>query len=152
MVGGRVRRHGWDVVFDALSGASFFPLAEAPGRGDHPIGFMSLFSLLNPAKDFALGAAVKLWFNQTLKRYGTMTHIQIDSKTKHVEVDLDLRGETTPLHVVIESYQLHSSAGETFIDIGGVHTSREWINCLIEDLLQPGSRRFKVPAALKMVL
>ena len=40
---------------------------------------MSLFSFFNPAKDFALEVAVKLWFNQTQNRYGHMTNIQIDS-------------------------------------------------------------------------
>jgi hypothetical protein len=49
---------------------------------------MSLSSLLNPAKDYLLAGAVRLWFNQTHKRYGQMTQIRIDSQNHRIEVEL----------------------------------------------------------------
>ncbi len=113
---------------------------------------MSLFSRLSPAKDYLLAGAVKLWFNQTLKRYGQMTQIRIDSQNHRIELELELRGEASPIQVAVKTYELASEAGETFIALGDIETSREWINHLISDFLPPDKKRFNVPGALKMLL
>ena len=113
---------------------------------------MSLFSLFTPAKDHLLAGAVKLWFNQTLNRYGQMTYIRIDSQNRRIDVELELRGESSPIQVAINSYELSSQAGETFITIGEIETSREWINQLISDYLPSDKKRFKVPGAMKVLL
>jgi hypothetical protein len=109
--------------------------------------------MLNPAKDFILELAVKQWFNQTQKRYGIMTRIQIDSQARRIEIDLELKGESSPLHVDIKEYQITSGAGgETYVELGEIETSREWINAVIADYFKPEKRRFKVPGAVKLVL
>ena len=113
---------------------------------------MSLFSILNPAKDFALEVAVKLWFNHTHKNYGTMSSIHIDSTAKSIRVELELKGETSPIHINVGKYELTTVAGETLIALGEVQTSREWINQLINDYLPPDKRCFKVPSAVKVLL
>ncbi len=113
---------------------------------------MSLFSFLNPAKDFALEVAVKLWFNQTQNRFGHMTHIQIDSTAKSIHIELALKGESAPLKIDIASYQLSTEAGETSIELGEIQTSREWLNQLISDYLPPEKKCFKVPSAVKVLL
>jgi hypothetical protein len=109
--------------------------------------------MLNPAKDFIVEVAVKQWFNQTQKRYGIMTRIQIDSQARRIEIDLELKGESSPLHVDVKEYQITAGAGgETFIELGEIETSREWINAVIADYFTPEKRRFKVPGAVKLVL
>lgn len=113
---------------------------------------MSLFSFLNPAKDHLMAGAVKLWFNQTQKRYGTMTTIQIDSTAKTIHLELELKGEASPVQIEVKSYELSSDAGETFIELGEIQTSREWINHLIADFLPPEKKSFKVPGAVKALL
>lgn len=99
-----------------------------------------------------MAGAVKLWFNQTQKRYGNMTTIQIDSTAKTIHVELELRGETSPVQLDVKSYKLSTEAGETFIELGEIETSREWINHLIEDFLPPEKKCFKVPGAIKALL
>jgi hypothetical protein len=113
---------------------------------------MSLFAFLNPAKDFSLEVAAKLWFNQTQNRYGHMTTIQIDSTAKSIQVELELKGETSPIEIVVASYQISTESGETFIELGDIKTSREWINQLINDYLPPDKKCFKVPGAVKVML
>ena len=113
---------------------------------------MSLFSFLSPAKDFALEVAVKLWFNQTQKRFGHMTTIQIDSAAKSIRIELELKGEPAPLKIDVASYHLSTKSGETFIELGKIKTSREWINQLISDYLPPEKKCFKVPGAVKVLL
>jgi hypothetical protein len=113
---------------------------------------MSLFSFLNSAKDHLMAGAVKLWFNQTQKRYGTMTTIQIDSTAKTIRLELELKGEASPVQIDVKSYELSSDGGETFIELGEIQTSREWINHLIADFLPPEKKYFKVPGAVKALL
>lgn len=109
--------------------------------------------MFSPVKDFAVEMAVKAWFNQTQKRYGYMTKIQIDSKIKHIDVELDLKGESTPMRIEVKSYKLGSDPdGETYIEVGDIETSREWLNVMIADYFKPENRRFKVPDAVKLVL
>jgi hypothetical protein len=127
------------------------PWYEAPQEKDG-LPAMSLFAHLNPAKDYLLAGAVKLRFNQTLKRYGQMTQIRIDSQNRRIDVELQLRGESSPIQLALKSYELSSEAGETFIAIGEIESSREWINQLISDYLPPDKKRFKVPGAMKVLL
>jgi hypothetical protein len=113
---------------------------------------MTLLSFLSPAKEFALEVAVKLWFNHTHQRYGHMTTIQIDSTAKSIHVELELKGETSPIRIDVKGYELSSDSGETFIELGEIKASREWINQLISDFLPPDKKCFKVPGAVKVVL
>lgn len=113
---------------------------------------MPLFSPFNFVKDYSIGAGLRLWFNQTKKRYGTMTSIKIDSTAKTIHVELDLKGETSLVVVDVKNYALDSIGGETFIEVGDIETSREWLNALLSDYLKPGHRRFAVPAAVKALL
>ncbi len=99
-----------------------------------------------------MAGAVKLWFNQTQKRYGTMTTIQIDSTAKTIRLELELKGEALPVQIDVKSYELSSDGGETFIELGEIQTSREWINHLIADFLPPEKKSFKVPGAVKALL
>ena len=121
---------------------------------------MSLFSFLNPilglipnpAKDFGSEVGAKFKFNNKYQRYGQMTNIQIDSTAKTLHVELELKGESTSLKIDVASYQLSTESGETFIELGEIKTSREWINQLISDYLSPEKKRFKVPGFVKGLL
>ncbi len=104
---------------------------------------MSLFSLLNPAKDCLLAATVKPWLNQTIKRYGHMTQLRIDSTNKRIDIELELKGESSPIQIIVKSYELTSEAGETHIELGEIETSREWINVLVADFLNRRTEDFQ---------
>ena len=151
MVVAIVRRQGEKFRDNPCHVGADLPLYKAPLENDG-LATMSLFSHLNPAKDYLLAGAVKLWFNQTLKRYGQMTHIRIDSENHRIDVELELKGESSPIQLALKSYELSSEAGETFIAIGEIETSRGWINQLISDYLPPDKKRFKVPGAMKVLL
>ncbi len=95
---------------------------------------MPLFPILNifkQGKDFLIGQAMLNWFNTVKKHIGHMTTIKIDTENKSIELELELKGEAVPLRVHIENYRLTSTAGETFIELTDVTTSREWINALL---------------------
>jgi hypothetical protein len=90
------------------------------------------------------------YFNHKYKSLGTMTTLQIDSAKKTASVDLDLKGETQPLQITINRYELTTSGGKTLIEIKDFSTSREWITSVAREFLK--GRTFEVPEALKAVL
>ena len=65
---------------------------------------MPPFSFLCPVKDHLVAGAVKLWFNQTHKRYGTMSTIHVDSTAKSIRVELAHKGETSPIEIKVGKY------------------------------------------------
>jgi hypothetical protein len=81
-----------------------------------------------------------------------MTHLRIDSTNKRIDVELELKGEASPIQVAVKNYTLTTEAGETYIELGDIETSREWINALLTNYFKPEKRRFNVPGAVKMVL
>ena len=90
------------------------------------------------------------YFNHQFPSIGTMTTLQIDSTHQRATLDLELKGETQPLHVVIDRYELTTVGDQTFIELKEVNTSREWINVLAKKFLK--GRKFEVPEAFRSVL
>jgi hypothetical protein len=113
---------------------------------------MSFFSALAIGKDRLLEAPARYYLNQTIQPYGHMTHLRIDSTNKRIDVELELKGEASPIQVAVKNYNLTTEAGETYIELGDIETSREWINALLTNYFKPEKRRFNVPGAVKMVL
>ena len=100
--------------------------------------------------DSALALGVREYFNRRHGTWGTMTALQIDTKNRKAILDLELRGETQPLHVAIERYELTTSGDKIFIEIIEINTSREWINALARDLLK--GKKLEVPETVRAVL
>ncbi|HZQ45838.1 MAG TPA: hypothetical protein VFC07_02405 [Verrucomicrobiae bacterium] len=100
--------------------------------------------------DSVTGWGLREYFNHNYKLLGTMTTLQIDSTNKRATLDLELKGETQPLRVNINRYELTSAGDKTFIEIKEVNTSREWINVLAGGFLK--GRKFEVPEIAKAVL
>ena len=79
-----------------------------------------------------------------------MTTLQIDSANKKATLDLELKGETQPLRVTIDRYELTTQEDKTFLEIKELATSREWINVLVGEFLK--GKKFEVPEVVKAVL
>lgn len=79
-----------------------------------------------------------------------MTTLQIDSANKKATLDLELKGETQPLRVTIDCYELTTLGEKTFLEIKELTTSREWINILAKEFFK--GKKFEVPEVVKAVL
>ena len=113
---------------------------------------MSLFSFIRQGKDRLVETGARLWLQQTIQPYGKMTRLHIDSQNKRIDIELDLNGEDTPIRIDVKSYALTSDSGETFIELGEIGVSRQWMETLVANYLTPDKRRFKVPPAVKVLL
>lgn len=107
-------------------------------------------SFLTTLKDQAAQLAVRALFKLKFNAFGNMTSLQINSKTKTIQLDLELKGETTPIKIAISRYELTEEGGKTYLCLGEINTSREWINVLLANYLT--DRRLEVPSAVKIAL
>jgi hypothetical protein len=116
---------------------------------------MSLFTtLLEKVRpllpDSAVAWGAREYFNQRYRSLGQMTTLQIDSANKKATFELDLKGETQPLHITIDRYELTSTGDKTFVEFKEFKTSREWINLVAGDFLK--GKKFEVPDLMKALL
>jgi hypothetical protein len=111
---------------------------------------MRFSEIIHRAKEKVVVGAVRLWLKKQLKRFGTMTSLQIDSKQKTMRLELELKGETSLITVEVGNYELLQRNEETFLRLNKVSTSREWMTTLLSELLP--NQQFKVPTVLKIAL
>lgn len=90
------------------------------------------------------------YFNHHWQKFGNMTTLQIDPTNRRASFDLQLKGETQPLHVDIGRYELIELNGKTYLEIHNVTTSREWMTLLAQQMLK--DKRFEVPEIVASVL
>ena len=78
-----------------------------------------------------------------LQPYGRITDFKLNSESRELDVTVALNGEVEPLRVHIEEYELLEEAGEMFLVIHRVVTSRTWLTALAKDLAV--GRKLKLP-------
>jgi len=110
--------------------------------------FGSILKTLVPASMVERGA--REYFNQRFSAIGNMTALQIDSANRRATLDLELKGENEPLHVVVDQYDLTTSDGKSYLEIKRLTTSREWMTALAAQLLI--GRKLEVPEFVSSLL
>jgi hypothetical protein len=111
-------------------------------------------SILN---SFATEAARQTLNRVYLKPYGALTELVIDARNKSACLKLELHGESQPLEIRLNRYQLIERGDQTFLDLGEIITSRAWLDTLLrehllEKVIKPRLAQTPVPALLKLLL
>jgi len=94
-------------------------------------------------KDAALSKGAKVAINSYIKEYGKMLKLNLDSENKSIDLEVLLDGETEPLSVTVERYELTEEHGKNLLKIYGIHTSRAWINTIAASYLE--GKSFEIP-------
>ena len=83
--------------------------------------------MLNALKDRVTSNAARLHCNNLLARYGTVQELCIDSARQRMEIVCLLEGETAPIAVTVEKYEITTEGGKKFIHVRGAssRTTRE---------------------------
>src|ERR1043165_9511692 len=100
--------------------------------------------LAHAAKDAGSSFIVARAIAHRLQPYGRMLNLSIDSKTKKIRLEILLKGESEPVAVTINEYQVTSAGGADFFVIKQASASREWINALLQDFTI--DRKLPLPA------
>ena len=105
-------------------------------------------------KDTALSKTTKIAINRYLKEYGKMLKLSLDSENKSIDIEVLLEGETEPLSVKVERYELAEENEKYFLKLYGIETSRAWINTVADTYLE--GKAFEIPEEhakmLKMIV
>jgi hypothetical protein len=112
-----------------------------------------LRDVIHRSKDATLAFTTKIAINATLRSFGEMTELSIDTTNKRVRARLELLGEKEPIDVEILRYSLKQNGEATYITIEEAISSREWLTVALrqfvvgQDIAIPG----KAGAVLKLL-
>ena len=106
--------------------------------------------MLNKFKDAALSRAFRALVNARIGEYGEMLKLTVDSEHKRIEAEVMLEGESSPITVTVQRYELFEKDGKYFLSVEGIRTSRAWIDTLALSYLE--GRRFEIPPTYAKIL
>ena len=89
--------------------------------------------MFSAAKDAMASRAAQSFVNSRISRYGQLQDFKIDSSAHRVEATCQLHGESEPIRVVVERYEIAERGGRKFIEVKAVHCARPWLQALLED-------------------
>jgi hypothetical protein len=95
--------------------------------------FTAIKDALHTAKDAGASYIAERYAAQWVEPYGRMLNLAIDSKNKKIRLEILPKGETSPLAVVIEEYEIATRKGVESILIKRASASREWIDAVLKD-------------------
>lgn len=97
------------------------------------------------AKDRMMeGMALSYLNSSLLQPYGRATALRLDTSEKTIHLELELKGETSPVQIDILNYDLREEGGKYFASASDIRTSREWLTKLAQDRVR--GQRFEIPA------
>jgi hypothetical protein len=88
---------------------------------------------LHTARDAGASYVAERYAAQWVQPYGRMLNLTIDSKNKKLRVEILPKGETDPLAVTIDEYELVTKNGVSSILVKRVSASREWVDAIVKD-------------------
>lgn len=100
--------------------------------------------MFNALKDKVTSQAARLHCNHLLARYGAVQELRIDSARQSMEVVCLLEGETAPIAVTVERYEITDDGGEKFVHVVASRCARPWVQHFLEDHIH--GRKFPLPA------
>ena len=103
------------------------------------------------AKDWLIEKAGMAMLNQAvLKPCGALTDLKLDTSARWMQAELQLKGETEPVRIRVQEYELREENGRAFIVIKAVDSSREWLTTLLRDFAV--DKPFELPDSVKKFL
>jgi hypothetical protein len=92
-------------------------------------------NVLNQAKDAGASMAIEKWLARELAEYGELTALDINSREKKLELTILLKGETDPVQLHVDRYELVDHQGRASLRVQEVRASRPWLQSLFRNFL-----------------
>ena len=105
-----------------------------------------MINLLNKGKDKALSKAILTILNKKLKKFGIISELKLDTKSKKITFKVGLKGELEPLLVTVHRYEIREIEEKYYLVAHDIETSREWINLLAKEYFD--NEKFEIPKKL----
>ncbi|GEM_PF-471656 len=114
----------------------------------------SIRTVVRHGKDASVSLVLERLAQRRVAPYGNMQNLSIDSTQKTIHFEISLRGETQPIAIDIEQYELIHEGLQTFFLAKKARASREWLQAAIDQFAV--GRKWPVPeqwvSLLKVVL
>ena len=96
--------------------------------------------MIQKLKDKALSHGARVAMNQHISEYGEIVKLNLNSKFKTMDMEIQLDGEDECINIQVEHYEITE---ENTLRISGVTTSKAWITTLAHTHLE--GKFFDVP-------
>ncbi|HNY64859.1 MAG TPA: hypothetical protein PKM41_05435 [Deltaproteobacteria bacterium] len=106
--------------------------------------------LARHGKDRAISKALEVLGESVVSRYGHLKGFRLDSAARTIDLEVLLKGESEPVTVTLHDYRFLTEGDRSYVTVGDVSVSREWMMILAEDLLK--DKRFEIPAKYARLL
>jgi len=113
-------------------------------------GFDKIADWLRRQKDSAGSFFVERTVQRAIWDYGRMLNLNIDSRQKTVQCEVLLKGETQPLTLTLEKYEIVTEPAGTFIVIHKAAASREWLTAVLENFVR--GKKIPLPESYAKIL
>lgn len=102
------------------------------------------------ARNMAFEAGAAAWIKRRTRAVREVRHVRVDPQNRTASIELELVGETAPVHVQVGRYELLQRDGEPHIRLFNITSSREWLTILAEELV--AGRDIPIPSAVTSML
>ncbi|MEK6806817.1 MAG: hypothetical protein AABY95_09255 [Pseudomonadota bacterium] len=109
-----------------------------------------VLGMMRDMKDNALALSMKKWLNEKFSDLGEVLDCSLDSKACTLEMKLKMPGETGPIMLKLDRYEIEKENGDRYIVLHQFSSSREWVGRLLSRLFN--GKRYKLPAAVSALL
>ncbi len=97
----------------------------------------ALAKIINVAKGldstFGFPATLYVINRNYFKPYGKMLSLKLDTKKQQISVTAHLKGETSPIQVNIDRYEISSKENDTAtITVKEASSDREWVDAILK--------------------
>jgi len=111
-----------------------------------------MLSILKGPKDAVVSGLGRLLINKWgIAKYGAVTSLVLDSKSKTISFSLTLKGEKEPIDVEMR-YRVEKQSGTSVLLIDSAHCSREWANLAFNDFFPLEKKRIPLPPFANILL
>lgn len=106
--------------------------------------------ILTSLKDGAMAIALKAFLNEKFKAYGEVLDCQIDTVTASMSLHALLHGESAPVTVTVDRYEVKRDSEGPYIVLHQLASSRAWLTTLLNSFFS--GKRYAIPSALGALL
>jgi hypothetical protein len=94
-------------------------------------------------KDTSASFVAQKVLRQKLEPFGELLDFQLQSRQQSARLKVLLKGESEPISVLVDQYQVTQERGETAVVVAKATASREWITRLLQEFVV--GKRFPIP-------
>ncbi len=97
--------------------------------------FDAINKVLGTAKDKLIESSAKAFLGGKIAEFGTITSLNLDSRARTGSITVELKGESTPIQIDVEAFEILEMDGEPHLRILSITTNREWLTCALRQYL-----------------